>query len=105
MLCEQCGVREADVRLTEVTNARHAQRQLCPICSSVQLQAFESEMAEAAHANLPDGKILDSILTLAEREGTADQQRQLALMLRVRARQQPERLTPTAIAFLARFER
>src|SRR4051812_4381539 len=103
MLCEQCGVREADAYLTEVRNAHVGQRQLCSICVTVELRAAEKEMAEAAHTNLPDGKTLDSILTLAAAQGTTDQQRQLALMLRARATQQPGRLTPTAHAFLARF--
>jgi hypothetical protein len=103
MLCQQCGVREAEVHLTELTNADVGQRQLCPICANVELQVFELEMAQEAHANLPDGKTLDSILTAAEAQGTPDQRRQLALMLRVRASREPGRLTPTAIAFLARF--
>jgi len=103
MLCEQCEVRGADVHLTEVTNAGIGQRQLCSICASAKVQAVETEMAEAAHANLPDEETLDSILSRVAAHGTPDQRRQLALMLRARAAQQPGRLTPTALAFLARF--
>lgn len=103
MLCQQCGVREAEISLTDVTNAGIRERQVCLVCANDDLHAFESEMAQEAHANLPDGKTLDSILTLAEKQGTPDQRRQLALMLRVRAARQPGRLTPTAISFLARF--
>ena len=103
MVCQQCGAREAEVNLTELTNGRVAQRQLCSTCASVDVQRFEADMAEEAHANLPEGKTLDSILNVVALQGTPDQQRQFALMLRARAAHQPERLTPTAIAFLARF--
>jgi protein-arginine kinase activator protein McsA len=103
MLCEQCNVREADVHLTEIANASIGQRRLCSICASADVRAVETEMAEEAHARLPDGETLDVILTRAAAHGTPDQRRQLALMLRVRAAQQPGRLTPTALAFLTRF--
>jgi len=103
MKCQQCGVREAEVRLIDVTDSHAGQRQLCAICASGDLRTYEEEMAQEAHARLPDGPTLDAILANAERHGTPDQRRQLALMLRVRAAQEPGRLTPTALAFLAHF--
>jgi hypothetical protein len=103
MLCQQCGVREAEIQLTELTDVHLAQRQLCGICGNVDLRRFEEEAAQLGHAKLPDGSTLDAALALAERQGTPDQRRQLALALRVRAAQEPRRLTPAAKEFLARF--
>ena len=103
MKCQQCGVREAEVRLIDVTDTHAGQRQLCAICASDDVRTYEEEMAHEAHARLPDGPTLDAILERAERHGTPDQRRQLALMLRVRSAQEPGRLTPTANAFLARY--
>jgi hypothetical protein len=103
MKCECCGEREAEVRVIDVTDTKSAARQLCAICANGNLRRYEEEMAHEAHARLPDGPTLDAILARAERHGTPDQRRQLALMLRVRAEEEPGRLTPAARAFFARF--
>jgi hypothetical protein len=103
MKCQQCGVREAEVRMIDVTNTHSRERQLCAICANGDLRTYEEETAQEAHSRLPDGPTLDAILANAERHGTPDQRRQLALMLRVRSAQEPGRLTPAALAFLTRF--
>ena len=103
MVCEQCGVRDADIRLIDLTDTGAERRHLCSVCAGVGLQAFEAELARTAHANLPDGPALDAALGLAESRGTPDQRRQLALMLRERAEHEPTRMTSSAIEFLSRF--
>ena len=103
MICQRCGVREAEIRLIDLTDSGAERRHLCSVCAGVGLQAFEAELARTAHANLPDGPALDAALYLAERRGTPDQRRQLALMLRERAEHEASRMTSFAIEFLSRF--
>ena len=103
MLCQHCGAREAEVRLTELMDSAAAERQLCHVCAGGHLQAFEEDLALRAHMSLPDGPALDAALARVARDGTPSQRRQIALMLKARADREPSRLTPSAVAFLNRF--